>query len=411
MPKLGLRLQSTIGTGGGVDPLNWFRTSLHSDDFDTTLVAAKNSAYKDDYVLVVDTASLSIPSYVRELFDGDSSEATAAIIIADSGSVSSFGGSLIVKGPTDGNRTVQFNLPSITVPVVELQLNGSSQVIKDLHIEGIGNTQQNITDIETRNAWELEDLHLVNLNVANVYADGSTGDGAAGDSGTSYGIIYGNSGADGTDGTFSSSAYNGGNGDSISTSQHGGNGNSGNSGGHRAVENIYLNGCTIYQLYARNANGGGGGNGGDGESAHGGNGGAGGDSRSDGDYPTPGDGGAGGDGTANSNGGNGGSGGNADQTTCTTFGQGAPSTVTFYHKTAYGGGPGSGGYKGTGYGGNGGVGGIAYDAELNQTAYGSAGSNGTGSSTGSNGSAGSAGSNFVRVLHDPNNKITFITQF
>lgn len=395
------------------DPANWFRTSLHSDDFDTTLAAAKASAYKDDYVLVVDTASLGIPSSSRELFDGDSSVATAAIITDGTGSVSSIGGSFIVKGPTNGNRTVQFNLPSITVPVVELQLNSSSQVIKDLHIEGIGNSQQNISDIETRNAWELEDLHLVNLNVSNVFADGSTGDGQAGDSGTSYGIIYGNSGADGADGTYSISAGNGGDGDSISTSQHGDNGASGYSGGHRAVENIYLNGCTISYLHARNANGGAAGNGGDGESAHGGNGGSGGDSMYYGEYPAPGNGGNGGNGTANSNGGNGGNGGNADQTTCTTFGQGAPSTVTFYYKTAYGGGAGSGGSKGTGYGGTGGGGGVGYDDESPPgiVSYGSAGNYGYGYSNGTNGSAGSTGSNFVRVLHDPNNKITFTTEY
>lgn len=397
------------------DPANWFRTSLYSSDVGTTINAAKASIYKDDYVIVIDD-SAGTSSYVsKELFDDTSAEATAKFLLVEGGVLANQLTPLVIKGPSGGNRTVQFDLGDAQVGTIEVLPSFSTEVLHEVHIEGVGASQQYVSTVETRNALALEHLYLVKLQVGGyVYADGAAGDGAAGDSGSSGGnIIDGTAGTNGTNGDYSNPATNGTDGESVSTDSSGGTGNSGENGSLHAVRNIYLNGCSIENLSARNSNGGAGGEGGTGQSCWGGAGGSGGDSIYYSDYPSPGNGGNGGNGTCSSNGGSGGNGGAANQTVCTTHGQGAPSTVTYYYKTAYGGAGGSGGSKGMGTGGAGGAAGNGYDDESppGVVSTGNPGTAGTGSSTGTNGSNGTAGANYVRALSDPNNKITFTNQY
>jgi hypothetical protein len=398
--------------GGGGEPLNWFRTSLNSDDFDATLAAALASEHADDYVLVVDSINAGINNVDKDLFISGSAAATAELRMEAPGSITTWGnGKLNIAGPASGERTLSLDM-DITIPVVAIVANQGSEIVGTVRIEGVGETKQAISNIEA--AWQTEELHLTHLNVTNVFADGSEGDGESGETGANGGdIINGAAGSNGTNGDYNSTpATNGADGESVSTSSHGSAGGAGSAGGNRAVQDIYLNGCLIDTLRARNSNGGTGGSGGQGQSCFGGAGGVGGDSFYYGDYPTPGNGGNGGNGTCSSNGGAGGSGGNANQTVCTTHGQGSPSTVSAYYKTASGGSGGIGGSKGVGTGGAGGAAGNGYDDESppGVISTGNPGTTGTGSSTGTNGANGTAGSNYVRALSDPNNKITFTNQ-
>jgi hypothetical protein len=403
------------GAGPTPDPANWFRTSLYSSDVATTLNAAKASIYKDDYVIVIDDTAGTSPNTSKELFDDTSAEATAKFLQVEGGMLQAQLTPLVIKGPTGGNRTVQFDLGNSQVGTIEVLPSFSTEILHQVHIEGVGATQQVVATVETRGALALEHLYLVKLQVTgDVYADGGAGNGAAGDSGSSGGdIIYGAAGTNGTNGNYSEPATNGTDGESVSTDSSGSTGNSGENGSLHAVRNIYLNGCSVATLHSQNSNGGNGGEGGAGQSCHGGAGGAGGDSIYYSDYPSPGNGGNGGNGTCSSNGGAGGQGGAANQTVCTTHGQGSPSTVTYYYKTASGGSGGIGGSKGVGTGGAGGAAGNGYDDESPPgiISTGNPGTAGTGSSTGTNGANGTAGSNYVRALSDPNNKITFTNQY
>lgn len=389
-----------VGASG--DPANWFRTSLYSNDFDSTLAAALSSAYADDYVLVVDTATLDLTSTPKVMFPSGSSESVAEVIFDGAGSIFYWpsGATFDIAGPAIGNRTLRLNVPGVTIPTINVIANDSAEIVGDVYIEGIGGSQQPISDVSVH--WAVEHLHLVNLNASNVFASGANGDATEyGTSGDSPTAVYGNHGVNGTDADFSMPATGGTDGDSAEGSESGSAGGSGTMGNNRAVEHIYLNGCLIGSLYARNSNGSAGGNGGSGQMVYGGNGGNGGNGSEN--YPDGAPGGNGGSASATGNGGNGGSGGDAYQYDCYTHGTGSPSQVNAYYGIAYGGSGGAGGSKGLAVGGASGSGGAPY-GEGNPGPSGSAGSS---SSTGQDGTSGTSGANCTRILDDPDNKITF----
>jgi hypothetical protein len=389
-------------SGGGADPLNWFRTSLHDNNFDTTLTAALASEYADDYVLVIDTNNISILAGDKDLFVSGSTEATAEIRIESPGSILIWNNAkLNIAGPAVGTRTLSLDV-NYTIPTVAIVANQSAENVGTVYIEGIGGSKQTIADIEA--AWQTEELHLTHLDLGNVYAQGVAG-ASVGESGTSVDSVYGSNGSNGSHADEFSAAGNGGNGDSATVDDDATSGGTGDNGISRAVEHIYLNGCIINNLYAYNGPGAAGGTGGNAGSAYGGNGGNGGDGSAN--YPNGGNGGNGGDAYCYSNSGGGGNGGNAYVHDCYTHGQGAHSTVTSYYKTGAGGAGGAAGATGTAVAGTGGSGGGFVEGG----SAGSAGANGTVYTNFITGSSGSAGNSSVRLLDDPNNKITFTTQY
>lgn len=384
------------------DPANWFRTSLHDDNFDTTLTAALASEYADDYVLVIDTNNISILAGDKDLFVSGSTEATAEIRMDSPGSILTWNNAkLNIAGPAIGTRTLSLDV-NYTIPTVAIVANQGAENVGTVYIEGIGGSKQTITEIEA--AWQTEELHLTHLDLGYVHAQGVAG-ASVGESGTSVDSVYGSNGATGSHADEWSAAGNGGNGGSAAVYDDATNGGTGDNGISRAVEHIYLNGCIINYLYAYNGPGAAGGTGGNAGSAYGGNGGNGGDGSAN--YPNGGNGGNGGDATCNSNSGGGGQGGNAYVHDCYTHGQGAHSTVTYYYKTGAGGAGGSAGAMGSAVAGTGGyTGGFAEGGSA-----GSAGANGSAYSNFITGSSGSAGNSSVRLLDDPNNKITFTNQY
>lgn len=405
MPKLGLRLQSVMPQGGGVapDPANWFRTSLHNNDFDTTLTAALTSEHADDYVLVIDTVNLGMTGGGKTLFPSYETVATAEIRMESPGSISTWNNApLNIAGPVNGERILRLNL-DYSIPTVSIVPNNGTEIVGTVRIEGTGETKQEFTEIIC--AWQVQYLHLTHLDTLYVYAHGDLA-GSAGDNGASGSSVYGNNGSAGADAVDSSfPAGNGTAGESVSTSNSGASGSAGANGNSRAVEQIYLNGCIINSLFAYNSPGSAGGVGGDAGYAYGGNGGAGGNGSTE--YPDGGDGGNGGDAAVSGVGGSGGSGGNAYSHSCYTHGQGAHSTVTYYYKTGTGGLGGVGGSAGSAYPGSGGAGGNPAPGGLS----GISGTSGTSTNTSTAGSNGANGSSSVRLLSDNQNKITFLNQY
>lgn len=388
--------------GGGPDPLNWFRTSLHSNDFDTTLAAALASEHADDYVLIIDTALTSITGGGKDLFISGSSAATAEIRMESPGSILIWNNApLNVAGPSAGERVLRLDI-NYSVPTVSIVPNQGAEIVNNVRIEGTGEAKQELTEIIC--AWQVQHLHLTHLDALVVHAEGDPV-GSTGDSGASASSVYGNAGSAGSDADGFSVAGTGMAGESVSTSESGASGNAGVNGNSRAVEQIYLNGCLIDSLFAYNSPGSSGGSGGNAASAYGGNGGNGGNGSEA--YPDGGNGGNGGDATVSGSGGSGGAGGNAYTHDCYTHGQGAHSTVSYYYKTGSGGSGGAGGSAGNAYPGNGGSGGNPGTGGISGTS----GASGASTNTSTAGSNGASGSSSVRLLSDPSNKITFTNQY